>query len=67
MVQKVYDNYPMKKINYIYLTLMSCLNEILECHGDNEYTIPHLGKERLDREGNLPETLEVSEVYQSFI
>ena len=67
MVRQVYEDYPMKKINYIYLTLMSCLNEIIECGGDNDYSIPHLGKDKLEREGNLPETLEVSEDYKSYL
>ena len=36
-------------------------NEIIRCHGDNNYKVPHLGKERLDRRGELPTVLPVIE------
>ena len=37
-----------------FLTLQSCLEEIIVSHGGNEYKIPHMGKERLLRLGILP-------------
>ena len=60
-VQETYKDYDYKKINYIWLTLMGCYNEIICCHGDNNYKVPHLGKERLDRRGELPTVLPVIE------
>ena len=60
-VQETYNEYDYKKINYIWLTLMGCYNEIIRCHGDNNYKVPHLGKERLDRRGELPTVLPVIE------
>ena len=60
-VEETYNEYDYKKINYIWLTLMGCYNEIIRCHGDNNYKVPHLGKERLDRRGELPTVLPVIE------
>lgn len=61
-VQQAYVAYNSNKINRIWLSLMSCLNEIVEHHGDNNYKIPHIGKERLERIGELPIALPVCEV-----
>ncbi|XP_057779652.1 uncharacterized protein LOC130998237 [Salvia miltiorrhiza] len=36
--------------------------KILKAKGDNNYTIPHMNKERLERAGILPETLQVEEL-----
>ena len=41
---------------------MAVYNEILEHHGDNNFRLPHLGKDRLTRLGQLPDVLEVSEI-----
>ncbi len=60
-VNKAYAEFPHKKINKIYLTAMSCMNEIVLDHGGNDYRIPHLGKERLARQGLLPKALYMSD------
>ena len=44
MVEEVYRDYPHDRVNKIYLTLMTVMNEIVKSNGDNIYTIPHLGK-----------------------
>lgn len=31
-----------------------------ECHGGNDYDIPHLSKEKLERNGRLPTCIQVS-------
>ena len=49
---------PFSGENYLQI---SCYNEIIRCHGDNNYKVPHLGKERLDRRGELPTVLPVIE------
>ena len=59
MVKECYNEYPANKINRIWLTLQSCLNEIIINHGGNQYKIPHMNKERLERQNRLPESLEV--------
>ena len=61
-VLDAYDDYPSTKLNRMWLTYQSCLNEIIECHGDNTYKIPHMGKEQLEREGKLPSVLPVTEL-----
>ena len=59
MVNEAYEDYPTHKINRIWLTLQSCMNEIIKVHGCNQYKIPHMGKEKLEKENRLPVTLEV--------
>ena len=55
------------KINRTWLTLQSCLNEILLNDGGNEYKIPHMNKAKLEREGRLPTVLEVPEAARQHI
>jgi hypothetical protein len=43
-----------RKIDFGFLTLASCMDEILCSNGDNIYSIPHMGKERLLQAGTLP-------------
>jgi len=59
-VQEAHDEFDSNKINRMWLTLMSCYNEIIEIHGDNNYKIPHMSKAKLEREGTLPEVLPVT-------
>ena len=59
-VEKAYGEYPMRKLNYVWLTLQSCLNMIIENDGGNDYKIPHMGKESMDRRGLLPGILDVT-------
>ena len=47
MVEEVYRDYPHDRVNKIYLTLMTVMNEIVKSNGDNNYKIPHLGKDAL--------------------
>jgi hypothetical protein len=58
-VQQAYLAYDSNKINRIWLSLMGCLNEIIQHHGDNNYKIPHMGKDRLERTGQLPVAISV--------
>ena len=59
MVEKVYQEYPYKKLNKIWLSYLMNLNEIIKHHGGNKYKTPHMGKDKLEREGRLPVTLPV--------
>ena len=56
MVEEVYRDYPHDRVNEIYLTLMTVMNEIVKSNGDNNYTIPHLA-----RRGVLPKCIEVAD------
>ncbi|KAL6509896.1 hypothetical protein OROGR_022384 [Orobanche gracilis] len=60
-VIKAYEDYSPIKINYVFLTLQGCYTEIMKVRGGNNYKVPHMGKEALQRVGLLPECLEVSE------
>lgn len=59
-VNRAYWNYEDTKLCYLWLTLQTVLNKVIECNGHNDYKIPHLGKERLQREGRLPANISVS-------
>ena len=61
MVKKTFEDYPSRLLNFIWLTYMSCLNEIIVHGGSNFYKIPHMNKHKLERENRLPHTLNVSE------
>ena len=58
-VGEAYENYPKKRINQTWLTLQCCFNQIITHHGDNDYNIDHISKEKLERNGNLPDVIDV--------
>ena len=41
-------------MNQIFLTLQSCMLEIMKAKGSNKYKILHMKKGSLEREGRLP-------------
>ena len=59
-VEKAYGEYPMCKLNHIWLTLLSCLNMIIENDGGNDYKIPHMGKKSMKRRGLFPRVLDIT-------
>jgi hypothetical protein len=59
VVNKAYDDYPSNKINRMWLTMQSVMNEIIKDNGGNDYNLPHMNKEKLEREGRLPLVLTV--------
>ena len=59
-VEKAYGEYPMRKLNHVWLTLQSCFNMIIENDGGNDYKIPHMGKESLEQRALLPQLLDVT-------
>ena len=60
LVEKAYGEYPMGRLNHVWLTLQSCLNMIIKNDGGNDYKIPHMGKESMERRGLLPTVLDVT-------
>ena len=58
-VQDAYENYPRHKLNRTWLTLQSCFNQIILHHGDNDYSIEHISKAKLEWQGQLPDVLDV--------
>ena len=59
-VEKAYGQYPLRKLNHVWLMLQSCLNMIIENDGGNDYKILHMGKESMERRGLLPWVLDVT-------
>ncbi|XP_042035200.1 uncharacterized protein LOC121781540 [Salvia splendens] len=50
-----------RTLNRVFITLQSCLTAILQVHGKNDYKIPHMNKNRLERTEGLPLQLQVEE------
>ena len=65
-VKKAYDECPANEINRMWLTLMSCMNEIIENDGGNDYNVPHMGKDQLERQGRLPIVLAVTKKAEEY-
>ena len=53
-VEASFDEYPSTQVNRIFLTLQTCMQEIMRVQGENKYKIPHMKKSVLEKEGNLP-------------
>ena len=47
-VGEAYDNYPKEKINWTWSTLQCGFNQIITHHGDNDYNINHIAKQKLE-------------------
>ena len=56
-VIKAYWEMPPYYLNKVWLSLQQCMIETLKCDGNNSYKLPHISKDKLFREGNLPLTL----------
>jgi hypothetical protein len=48
---------PHEKLNDVFLTLQDFFLEVIKTFGGNKYKIPHMAKDKLRREGNLPENM----------
>ena len=59
-VTDAYDTFNPKLLNYSWIQYQLCMLEILKIRGGNNYKQPHMGKNRLDRLGQLPRQLEVA-------
>ena len=59
-VKKAHSEFHWRKINRIWLSLMMVMNQIIDTNGNNDYTLPHMGKEKLEVRGQLPTTIAVT-------
>ena len=66
-VKRAWRRYDPKSLNRTFLTHQSICDEIMKHNGDNTYTIPHLGKEALERRGALPVVLPVSQASKNLL
>lgn len=56
-VEKSFQAFPSTKSNRIFLTLQSCMIEIMKAKGSQKYKIPHIKIAMLERRGQLPTQL----------
>ena len=56
-VRTVFTDYEAEKLEDVFLTLQTVLQEIIRRDGSNKFHAPHIGKARLRREGNLPNVI----------
>ena len=52
-----YDEFEPMTLNFGWLTLMGCYDNVITTHGDNNYELRHMGKDKALRDGTLPEVL----------
>uniref|UniRef100_A0A8I6X5T8 Transposase n=2 Tax=Hordeum vulgare subsp. vulgare TaxID=112509 RepID=A0A8I6X5T8_HORVV len=57
-VEQAFDEYPAERSNMIFLTLQSCMVEVLKQLRGNRYKVPHMRKAVKERLGNLPITIQ---------
>jgi hypothetical protein len=57
----IYEEYPRSKLNNSFLTLQTCMNQVIECNGGCDYRIEHMNKARLERLGLLPQSFLVTD------
>ena len=57
-VQQAFDEYLAERSNRIFLTLQSCVIEVLKQFGGNRYKVPHMRKAVRERLGDLPVALQ---------
>lgn len=48
-------------LNKVFLTHQKCLESIILCGGGNDYKLPHMNKDRLARQGQLPVSIQVTD------
>ena len=55
-----FNEYPRIKLENIFLTLQLVYDEVIKANGNNTFPLPHMGKEKLRKEGRLPSNIGVS-------
>nr|GME01584.1 Transposase, Tc1-like protein [Ipomoea batatas]GME17943.1 Transposase, Tc1-like protein [Ipomoea batatas]GME18569.1 Transposase, Tc1-like protein [Ipomoea batatas] len=55
--QKAFDDISIESLSNVFLTLQLCMVEVMKRFGGNNYKIPHINKQKLEREGRLPTTI----------
>ena len=64
-VETEYEDYNPNTLRRVFLTLQSCMIEVMKERGGNRYKVPHMNKDRLEAMNMLPKTLECPrEVYE---
>jgi hypothetical protein len=64
-VEKEYEEYNPSTLRRVFLTLQSCMIEVMKVNGGNRYKVPHMNKARLEALGILPSRLDCArELYE---
>nr|XP_016499741.1 PREDICTED: uncharacterized protein LOC107818270 [Nicotiana tabacum] len=53
-VEKSFNDMKVERLNHVFLTLQSCMVEVMKDKGGNNYKVPHMKKDMLERHGTLP-------------
>nr|XP_033513608.1 uncharacterized protein LOC117278272 [Nicotiana tomentosiformis] len=53
-VEKSFNDMKVERLNHVFLTLQSCMVEVMKDKGENNYKVPHTKKDMLERHGTLP-------------
>ncbi|KAH7847713.1 hypothetical protein Vadar_029412 [Vaccinium darrowii] len=53
-VKKSFEELSLESLNHVFLTFQACMVEVMKVYGGINYKVPHMGKNRLERNGNLP-------------
>jgi len=59
-VGKAFDDYEPRLLNRIWLTHASVFNRVIADEGGNNFDIPHMKKDALEKEGALPIQIDLS-------
>jgi hypothetical protein len=57
-IRECYFELDPRKLEYIYVSHQHVLNKIIVLNGGNFFSVPHINKAKLDREGILPRTIQ---------
>ncbi|KAH7835801.1 hypothetical protein Vadar_029964 [Vaccinium darrowii] len=57
-VDKSFEEQSSQSLNQVFLSWQACMVEVMKNFGGNNYKLPHMGKDRLLRNGNLPVQLQ---------
>ena len=58
---RAYETFEPRKLDFAFITLQHCMDAVLEIHGDNNYSIRHIGKDSMLAAGTLPVRVAASE------
>ena len=56
-VLKAWEGYDLRKLDKIWVSHQAVCDEILCYNGGNDYTLPHLGKDKRENHGNVPDRI----------
>jgi hypothetical protein len=61
-VESAYANFEPRKIDKGFLTLQTCMEEILNIYGANDYEVPHMGKDAMLQAAVPPTRVEAGQI-----